>query len=162
MSPARKLLILGGLGLALLGTLYGLYYAVFVEHQALGAMGNSLARAFVSASQGNVAEGNLGIAAYAAARYNYVRQVDVHSHWTGLAMLMIVLGAAFDRVRLSEPTRLRLAAGLLAGSIIFPAGVILQTYRHGAATASALAIVGAALVTASLSLTLFGFLRSRA
>jgi len=140
--------------------LFGLYYAVFVEHQTLDRMGASLAGAFVSAARG--AESDSGIAAYAATKYNYVRQVDVHSHWTGLAMLLIVLGAAFDCAKFDDRVRLRIAAGLLAGSIIFPAGVLLQTYTHGAATASALAILGAALVTASLTLTLFGFLRTRA
>jgi hypothetical protein len=160
MSAARKLLILGGVALAALGMLFGLYYAVFVEHQTLDRMGASLAGAFVSAARG--AESDSGIAAYAATKYNYVRQVDVHSHWTGLAMLLIVLGAAFDRVKFDDRMRVRIAAGLLAGSIIFPAGVLLQTYTHGAATASALAILGAALVTASLTLTLFGFLRTRA
>ena len=35
MSSARKVLLVGGLSLAALGMLYGLHYAVFVEHQTL-------------------------------------------------------------------------------------------------------------------------------
>ena len=32
MTGSRKLLVLGGMALAAVGMLYGLYYAVFVEH----------------------------------------------------------------------------------------------------------------------------------
>ena len=39
MSAARKVLIVGGLALAAFGMLYGLHYAVFVEHQTLGSDG---------------------------------------------------------------------------------------------------------------------------
>ncbi len=162
MSVARKLLLFGGLGLAAVGMLYGLYYALFGEHQALGAMGGHLTGAFVSAAQREPAQSQAAIASYAAARYRYVRQVDAHSHWIGLAMLLIVLGAAFDRVAFSDRTRLLIATGLLSGSVVFPAGVILQTCACAAATATALAILGAGLVTASLALTLVGFLRSPA
>ena len=50
MSSARKVLLVGGLSLAAFGMLYGLHYAVFVEHQTLDRMGASLAQAFASAS----------------------------------------------------------------------------------------------------------------
>ena len=38
-------------------------------------------------------------------KYDYVRQVDLHSHWIGLAMLMIVLGVVFDEVAFGERAR---------------------------------------------------------
>jgi hypothetical protein len=42
MNRARKVLIFGGTLLAAFGMLYGLHYAVFVEHQTLDGMGGSL------------------------------------------------------------------------------------------------------------------------
>src|SRR2546427_11819494 len=39
MSGGRRLLIVGGIGLALWGMGYGLWYAVFAEHQALNGIG---------------------------------------------------------------------------------------------------------------------------
>ncbi len=99
--------------------------------------------------------------AYALTKYDYVRQVDVHSHWIGLAMLMIVLGAAFDRVAFGERLKLWTAWALLAGSVLFPLGVILQTASHGSMFASALAIVGSALVIGALAVTAFGFMREK-
>ena len=38
---------------------------------------------------------------YAMVKYDYVREVDAHSHWIGLSMILIVLGAIFDRVGFS-------------------------------------------------------------
>jgi hypothetical protein len=158
MSSARKVLIAGGTVLALLGMLYGLHYAVFVEHQTLDRMGGSLASAFVSAAERNLPESRSALDAYAAAKYDYVRQVDLHGHWIGLAMLMIVLGVVFDELAFDERARLAIALAMLVGSIMFPLGVILQTLRMGP-LGSALAIAGSALVIAALGATAVGLMR---
>jgi hypothetical protein len=162
MSSARRLLLYGGISLAAFGMLYGLHYAVFVEHQTLDRMGGSLSQAFVQAAQGNVLEVDRAVDRYASIKHNYVRQVDVHSHWIGLAMLMIVLGVVLDGVALDERLQTWLAVGLLAGSFIFPLGVILQTVSHGAVLASGLAILGSGLVTISLAVLAWGFIRQAA
>ena len=161
MSSARKILLVGGLCLAAFGMLYGLHYAVFVEHQTLDRMGVSLAQAFTSASQRETIAAHGAIDAYASTKYNYVRQVDVHSHWIGLGMLLIVLGAAFDGVELSGRMKTWLATALVTGSFVFPMGVILQTVSHGAIYASSLAIFGSAIVTAALVAVAWGFARVR-
>src|SRR5690242_15868189 len=127
MSRARKVLILGGTALAAIGMFYGLYYALFVEHQTLEEMGGSLATAFVYGAERRMPEAHRAIEQYGAAKYDYVRQVDVHSHWIGLGMLMIVLGVVFDEVAFAEGTRFKIALALLIGSVAFPLGVMLQT-----------------------------------
>ena len=159
MSHARKVLVFGGLALAAFGMLYGLYYAVFVEHQTLDQMGGALASAFIDAAERNATESRSALDAYASTKYDYVRQVDVHSHWIGLAMLMIVLGAAFDRLAFGSWTQLAVAWALFVGSVIFPLGVVLQTMSHGSMFASALAILGSGLVIIALAVTAFGFVR---
>jgi hypothetical protein len=153
-------LLIGGLLLALLGMLYGLHYAVFVEHQTLDRIGGSLAQAFVHAAERNAAEAHNALNSYTAAKYDYVRQVDIHSHWIGLAMLLMVLGVVFDGVAFNERARIWIAAALVAGSFVFPLGVILQTASHGGSLASALAIVGSATVTIALGAVVWGFARS--
>ena len=159
MSRDRKILIFGGIALALLGMTYGLYYAVFVEHQTLDQIGGSLAGAFVSAAEQNWPQAESSIAGYAEAKYRYVRQVDVHSHWGGLAMLMIVLGVVFDELKFGERTRVLLAWSMLIGSIIFPLGVMLQTLNLQV-FGSALAIAGSGLVILALGVTAAGFARA--
>ena len=159
MSQARKLLIFGGIFLAALGMLYGLHYAVFVEHQTLDRMGGSLAGAFTHAAERRWDDSQLALIAYRETKYDYVRQVDVHSHWIGLGMLLIVLGAAFDSVALSARLKSSLAVALVTGSFVFPMGVILQTVSHGAVYASWLAIFGSAIVTLALVAVAWGFAR---
>jgi hypothetical protein len=161
MSGSNKILIVGGLALAAFGMLYGLHYAIFIEHQTLDRMGGALADGFLRVAERQVPEAHASIDSYSRTHYNYVRQVDVHSHWIGLGMLMIVLGVVFDRQGFSERTRRWLALAMLTGSVVFPLGVILQTATHGGILASALAVAGSVLVTFGLAATAWGFARWR-
>jgi hypothetical protein len=149
MSGSRRLLIVGGVALAVWGMGYGLWYAVFAEHQALDSIGASLAGSFTAAADRNPAGREASLEQYREAKYIYDRQVDVHGHWIGLAMLLIVLGIGFDRVKFSERFKFLLALGLLLGSVIFPLGVLLQTTSHGALP-RAIAIAGSAFVIVAL------------
>jgi hypothetical protein len=161
MSKSRRLLILSGLVLALWGMSFGLYYALFVEHQTLDRIGSSLAASFARAADGKTEDSRASLDEYAAAQYAYVRSVDVHSHWIGLAMLLIVFGAIFDRVTFTEERKFWLALALVVGSTIFPLGVLLQTVIMGAIP-RALAATGAALVTIALTVVAFGLAKSSA
>jgi low temperature requirement protein LtrA len=141
--------------------LYGLHYAVFVEHQTLDRMSGSLAGAFAHAAERGGDDSQDALTAYRETKYDYVRQVDLHSHWIGLAMLLIVLGVVFDEVAFAERARFAIALAMLAGSIVFPLGVILQTV-HMAPLGSVLAIAGSVLVIAALGATAVGFMREGA
>lgn len=161
MNASRRVLLFGGLALAAVSMLYGVYYALFVEHQALDGMGNALTTSFVRAAERRGPEAQAALASYMVVKHDYVRQVDSHSHGIGLAMLLIVLGAAFDAVAFRESLRLLLAWSMLLGSILFPLGVILQTVDHGPLFRG-LAIAGSGLVVASLAGAALGFARSAA
>jgi hypothetical protein len=159
MSEARRLLVLGGIALALWGMSYGLWYAVFAEHQALDDIGRSLAAGFDAAAQRDSRAASAALSQYHEAKYVYDRQVDVHGHWIGLAMLLIVLGIGFDRVAFSKRSQFLLALGLFLGAVIFPLGVLLQTVSHGPGP-RAVAIAGSAMIIASLAGSVWGFARS--
>jgi len=160
MSASRKLLLVSGLLLAIWAMTYGLWYAMFAEHQHLEGMGAALATAFTRAAERNIAEANAAIRAYAEIKFAYVRHVDVHSHWGGLALLLIIFGAIFDRLGFEERVRFRLAAVLLAGSVIFPLGVILQVVDRSW-WPTALAMLGSGMVTVALAFVAWGFARRR-
>ncbi len=134
---ARQILLLGGISLAILGMSYGLWYAVFAEHQALDGIGHSLSSGFQAADD---------------------RQVDVHGHWIGLAMLLIVLAIGFDHVGLPEKIKLQLAWALFLGSALFPLGVLMQTWSHGPLP-RAVAVLGSGLVTVALAGMVLGLMR---
>jgi hypothetical protein len=147
------------MALAVWGMGYGLYYAVFVEHQTLDRIGSSLATSFAGAAEGKAQAAWASLDAYSAASFVYVRQVDVHSHWIGLAMLLILLGVVFDRVSFSESTRFVLAVFLLIGSAAFPLGVALQTFDRGTAPL-VVAAAASTLVIASLIGVALGLMRN--
>lgn len=155
---ARRILLLGGIALAVLGMSYGLWYAVFAEHQALDGIGHSLASGFQAAAERNSTARESSLLEYQQAKYAYDRQVDVHGHWIGLAMLLIVLAIAFDHVALSEKLKRMLAWALLLGAALFPLGVLMQTWSHGAMP-RAIAIMGSGLVIAALTGIVGGFMR---
>lgn len=160
MRRGQRLLILGGVALALLGMGYGLWYAIFLEHQELGSIGGTLAAGFSAAAERNPAGAGDALKQYHELKYAYDRHVDVHGHWIGLAMLLLLLGIAFDRIALSERIKLLLAYGAVLGAFIFPFGVLLQAFSHGPAP-RALAVLGSALVIASLAGMTLGFTRAR-
>jgi len=160
MSGARRLLLAGGIALALWGMGYGLWYAVFAEHQALEEIGASLSTAFSGAAQRDAAQSGAALLRYKESKYIYDRQVDVHSHWIGLAMVLIVVGICFDKVSFFKRTKLWLAVGFLAGACLFPLGVLFQVYDHGPLP-RILAITGSALEIASLCLITLGLARSQ-
>jgi hypothetical protein len=158
---ARQILLFGGIALAILGMSYGLWYAVFAEHQALDGIGHSLASGFQAVAERNPVAAGSFLLQYREAKYAYDRQVDVHGHWIGLAMLLVVLATAFDHVALSEKLKQLLAWALLLGAALFPLGVLMQTWTHGALP-QAVAILGSALVIASLTAIVFGVFRRQA
>jgi hypothetical protein len=160
VSPSRLVLLVGGVALAVVGMCHGTWYAVFAEHQALERIGASLASAFTQASERNVAQATASLAQYREAKYAYERQVDAHGHWIGLAMLLIVLGVAFDRVALAEKLRLALAMGLLAGAALFPLSVLLQTFSHGSVP-RILTVASSALMIATLAVAALGLVANR-
>jgi hypothetical protein len=158
MSGSRRVLIIGGIALAVWGMGYGLWYAVFAEHQVLDMIGASLATGFAAAADRDPVAMEASLDRYREAKYIYDRQVDAHGHWIGLAMLLIVLGIGFDRVHLAERSKLFLALALFAGAVTFPLGVLLQTFSHGPLP-RAIAIAGSAFVIAALAGTALGVSR---
>ena len=159
MSRSRKTLLVGGLLLVIWGMSYGLYYALFDEHQTLESITVSLARSFSLAAGKQMEPARAALDAYAAAKFEYVREVDVHSHWSGLALLLVLFGLIFDQVAFPEHVRCFLASALVSGSFLFPAAVLLQTVNQGMVP-KALAAVAAALLIVTLAAVAIAFARS--
>ena len=160
MSFPRRILILGGFALALWGMAYGLWYAVFAEHQALDGMGASLSSAFSNAAERHAERARAALGHYRDVKYVYDRQVDVHSHWIGLAMILIVLGIGLKHAALSERIKLTLSLAAFLGAAFFPLAVLLQTVDHGG-TPRVIAVVGSALLIIALVGFAVGFARPR-
>lgn len=157
MSRSRKLLIIGGLFIAVCGMSYGLWYAIFDEHQTLQQMGASLATGFVEAAGRNMSASYEALETYRGISAEYVREVHAHSHWITLGMISIVLGMFYERVSFAEPVKLVLAIALVAGTAIFPLGVLLQTLSVGA-IGKLLSIAGSLAVIVSFGCITLGLM----
>src|SRR5260370_9237844 len=103
MSSSRRLLIIGGIALAVWGMSYGLWYAVLAEHQPLDNIGASLARRFAAAADRHPSALQASLQQYREGKYIYDRQFDVHGHCIVLAMLLILLGIGSNPVNFSVP-----------------------------------------------------------
>ena len=155
---AKQVLLIGGLALAILGMSYGLWYAAFAEHQALDGIGQSLTSSFQAAAGKDSPAAEKSLLQYREAKYRYDRQVDVHGHWLGLCMLLIILAIGYDHVSFSQKLKTLLAWILLIGSAFFPLGVLMQTWSHGPAPRYVAALASAMVIIALVGMVL-GFLR---
>jgi len=161
MKGGRVMLAVAGLALVLFAMSYGFYYAVWVEHQTLDHIGGALAGAFQSAARGQVNEARAGFDDYARAKYVYTREVDAHSHWGGLGMILLVLAALWDRLSFGPKGRSLLAGALVVGCVLFPLGVLLQNYLPSP-DGQAVAVAGSALLIVGLVMVAVGFVKERA
>jgi hypothetical protein len=155
---SQYVLAVAGLALSVWAMSYGFYYAVWVEHQTLEQIGASLAGAFQHAATREMALSRASLAEYARAKYVYTREVDAHSHWIGLAMVLLALAALWDRLGFSERTRGWIAGALIAGACGFPLGVLLQNHLS-APVGQGIAVAASALLILAFGLVALGFAR---
>ncbi len=154
-NTAKQLLVISGLIAAIWGMSYGIWYAVFDEHQTLEAMGLNLAGGFIQAASGDLDVAHQALAAFSNWSGEYNREVHAHAHWISLGMLMIILGLAIDTLKYPAKTRNLLALALVTGTFIFPAGVLLQTASVGI-IAKVLSISGTVLLLGGMTAYIMG------
>ncbi len=161
MDRSQRLLIIAGLLIAIVGMVYGLWYAVFDEHQTLEQLGGSLANSFVEAAKGDLAGAVSELENYRQIGSEYAREVHAHSHWITLSMILIVLGMAYERVNYSASFKFILASVLSAGAVVFPLGVLLQNFPLGM-LGKLLAQMGSMAVIVSFLLITLGLFKPAA
>jgi len=158
MKGSRKLLLVSGLALSIWGMAYGLWYAVFAEHQQLVAIGASISNSFVAGARRDAPAAQAALDTYQSTKFVYVRHVHIHSHWGGLATLLFLFGAIFHHVGFSERVRMLLAASLSVGGVLYPAAIALQISMSGPLP-GVLAAIGAGLVILGMTGAAVGFAR---
>lgn len=127
MNKAQKMLLFTGLALISFTMAYGVYYALFDEHQTLQGMGLAMTEGFVQAAQGDLAAAFAALDSFGVISAEYGTEVHAHGHWGMLALILIVLGLNFDRLALSAGRCVLLAVLLSASAFFFPLGVLLQS-----------------------------------
>ena len=163
---ARRLLVLGGIGLILVGMLFGDIFAVFVLHQNAAKVGESLALATHAAAASNSRAVIASFKSVGGFLENRGTKVDTHVHMVAFGYLALLLAVLQPWVAFSEATKQKLAWVFLLGAWLLPVCVFLIHYVGLAYSplaaigwASILADFGGALVIAVTLASLVGMAR---
>ena len=159
MTGSQKILLSGGLALAILGMAYGFWYAVVDEHPTLERMGVSLASAFAEVAKGEMAQARDSLETYGETRFEYIREVHFHGHLVALSTLLLILGLFFNQLAFSERIRLYLASLLVFGTAALPLGSLLEIVLTGPVP-MAVALLGTISIIGGLGAVAAGFLLS--
>jgi hypothetical protein len=125
---ARRLLVLGGIGLILVGMLFGDIFAVFVLHQNAAKVRGSLTAAAHAAIAGNASAVVAGFQSVGRFLENRGTKVDTHVHMIAFGYLALLLAILQPWVALRKDTRKKLAWTFLFGAWLLPVGVFLIHY----------------------------------
>jgi hypothetical protein len=125
---ARRLLVLGGIGLILVGMFFGDIFAVFVLHQNAARVGASLAAAAHAALAGDSSVVRASFQDVGAFLENRGTKVDTHVHMIDFGYLALMLAILQPWIAFNEATKRRLAWIFLAGAGLLPVGVFLIHY----------------------------------
>jgi hypothetical protein len=126
MTTPQRILILTGLLLIAFTMAFGVWYAIFDEHQTLVGMGVHMATGFAEMASGNVAASNTALENYADLSREYGREIHAHGHWGMLSLILIIIGLAFNRLAIGERQGVILAWVMALSAALFPLGVLMQ------------------------------------
>jgi hypothetical protein len=125
---ARRLLLLGGIGLILAGMLFGDIFAVFILHQNAARVGASLAAAAHAALAGKTSGVMANFQNVGGFLENRGTKVDTHVHMIDFGYLALMLAILQPWIALSDAAKRLLAWIFLAGAGVLPVGVFLIHY----------------------------------
>src|SRR5258708_39867608 len=125
---ARRLLILGGIGLILTGMFFGEIFAVHILHQNAAQVGANLAAAANAALSGNRNVVFANCRNVGMFLENRGTKVDTHVHMIDFGYLALLLAILQPWVGFAESRKKQIAWVFLAGAWVLPVGVYLIHY----------------------------------
>src|SRR5882672_6554626 len=125
---ARRLLILGGIGLILTGMLFGDIFAVYTLHQNAAQVGANLAAAANAALSGNPQAVLANFRNVGMFLENRGTKVDTHVHMIDFGYLALLLAILQPWIAFEKKTKRGFAWLFLAGAALLPVGVFLIHY----------------------------------
>jgi hypothetical protein len=145
---ARRLLVLGGICLILVGMIFGDIFAVFVLHQNAARVGAELRAAAQAALAGDSSSVAVHFHDVGAFLENRGTKVDAHVHMIDFGYLALLLAIVQPWVGFTEKAKRRIAWLFLAGASLLPVGVFL--IHHIGLAYSPLQTIGWASIAADL------------
>lgn len=125
---ARRLLLLGGIGLILTGMIFGDIFAVYTLHQNAAKVGANLAAAANAALSGDRQAVLASFRNVGMFLENRGTKVDTHVHMIDFGYLALLLALLQPWVGFAESLKRKIAWVFLAGAWLLPVGVYLIHY----------------------------------
>lgn len=125
---ARRLFLLGGIGLILTGMFFGDIFAVFTLHQNAARVGANLAAAAQGALAGDREAVLASFQSVGSLLENRGTKVDTHVHMIDFGYLALLLAILQPWVGFTEKAKKGMAWTFLAGAWALPVGVYLIHY----------------------------------
>jgi hypothetical protein len=125
---ARRLLVLGGISLILVGMVFGDIFAVFVLHQNAAHVGAGLGAAAQAALAGDTSSVATHFQDVGSFLENRGTKVDAHVHMIDFGYLALLLAMVQPWIAFAEKTKRRIAWIFLTGAGLLPVGVFLIHY----------------------------------
>jgi hypothetical protein len=125
---ARRLLVLGGVGLILVGMIFGDIFAVFTLHQNAAHAGASLAAAAHAALAGDTNSVLANFQNVGGFLENRGTKVDTHVHMIDFGYLALMLAILQPWIAFAESHKKNIAWIFLFGAALLPVGVFLIHY----------------------------------
>jgi len=125
---ARRLFLLGGVGLIVVGMVFGDIFAVFILHQNASRVGANLAGAAHAALAGDSAAVQSYFQNVGAFLENRGTKVDTHVHMIDFGYLALLLAVLEPWIAFSAGAKRRIAWTFLTGAWLLPIGVFLIHY----------------------------------
>ena len=125
---ARRLLIVSGTTLVVVGMIFGDVFAVFVLHQNANRIGAALMAATDAVASKDAASVLSQFTNIGGMLENRGTKVDAHVHMIDFGYLALLLALIQPYVALAELTRRRLAKVFLLGAVMLPVSVFLIHY----------------------------------
>jgi hypothetical protein len=125
---ARRLFLLGGIALILIGMIFGDIFAVFTLHQNAAQVGANLAAAAQAALSGNRLVVLANFQNVGAFLENRGTKVDTHVHMIDFGYLALLLAILQPWVAFTENSKKRIAWIFLVGAWLLPIAVYLIHY----------------------------------
>jgi hypothetical protein len=125
---ARRLLLLGGISLILVGMIFGDIFAVFLLHQNASHVGANLAGAAHAALAGDAPAARSYFQNVGAFLENRGTKVDTHVHMIDFGYLALLLAILEPWMAFSAAAKRRIAWTFLGGAWLLPLGVFLIHY----------------------------------
>lgn len=125
---ARRLLLLGGIALIVVGMIFGDVFAIFILHQNAARVGAGLSAAAHAALAGDSFSVATNFTDVGSFLENRGTKVDTHVHMIEFGYLALLLAVTMPWVAFAEKTKRSMAWMFVVGGALLPVGVFFIHY----------------------------------